>query len=326
MAGHTNIAFRTLIRELGQCGLVCSELISSQALKHNPNSRRTRELMDWSPREKPFAVQLFGSVPEDMARAARLVVAYGAPIVDINMGCWVPKVAKKGCGAALLADLPRAREVVQAVCEAVEVPVTAKIRIGFKRDRPTAVPFALSALEAGVSMLTVHGRYAEDGFGGRSDHLQTARVVEAVEGRIPIIYNGDVEDLQSAKRALAETRADGLMIGRAALREPWLFQVLAATLTEQPKSPPAGASKTPLDIALRHYQLAREFIRKPEAILVRALRGQLLPYRLGAASDHRTSERNELETELRSRLVGCQSFSDLDRFFFLCSRSHARGW
>ncbi len=315
MAGHTNVAFRTLVRQLGSCGLVCSELLSSSALEHHPNSRRTLELFDWSERERPFAVQLFGSDPKQMARAAQLVEQRGAPVVDINMGCWVPKVAKKGHGAALLDDLPRAEAVVRAVCLAVKVPVTVKVRVGFRRGEPTAVPFALAALDAGVQMITVHGRFAEDGFSGESDRELIAEVVRAVQKRVPVICNGDIIDPVTAREALEATGCQGLMIGREALRRPWLFRELALALGLQSADSASAPRNHPLEVARRHARLARELIDKPEPVLVRELRGQLLPYRLGAGERDRAPAKGPAETRLRALLVSCQTFSDLERFF-----------
>ncbi len=303
MAGHTHVGFRTLVRELGYCGLVFSELISSHALEIAPNTRKTRELFDWSERERPFGVQLFGGIPEEMAKAARIVVEKGAPLVDINMGCWVPKVAKKGCGAALLDDLPRAKEVVAAVCQAVDVPVSVKVRIGFRSGEPTAVPFAQAAERAGVSLITVHGRYADQGFKGESDHSVTRQVRQAVGPSVKVIANGDIVDLESARRVVEETGCDGLMLGRAALHRPWLFGELAAGLCG---ASPSREAANPFEIARRHVQLARELVDKPEKFLVRELRGQLLPYRLGAPDP-------ELETQLRGQLFKVESYEDLER-------------
>lgn len=277
MAGHTHVGFRTLVRELGSCGLVCSELISSHALKVAPHSRKTRELFDWSPREAPFAVQVFGGDPDEMAQAARLVVDRGAPVVDINMGCWVPKVAKKGYGAALLSDLPRATEVVQAVCAAVSVPVTVKVRLGFELGEPTALLFAEAAARAGVQLITVHGRYAQQGFQGRSDHSWTKRIRQALPAQVKVVANGDIVDLDSAREVLEETGCDGLMLGRAALERPWLFAELASGLCHQPIRAEAVC---PWGVAARHVELTAELVDKPEAVLVRELRGQLLAYRL----------------------------------------------
>jgi tRNA-dihydrouridine synthase B len=311
MAGHTHVGFRTLVRELGSCGLVCSELISSHVLKANPKSRKTRALFDWSAREWPFAVQLFGSCPEEMAHAAQVVEGAGAPVVDINMGCWVPKVAKKGYGAALLCDLGHAAKLVESVCQAVEIPVSVKIRIGFQQDVPTAVPFALAACEAGAKMVTVHGRYAKQGFKGVSDHSVTAAVKEAVGERIKVIANGDIVDTPSAQAVIRETGCDGIMVGRECLRRPWMLAQLAHDLCGRPAP---AESHHPVLIARRQVELARELIAKPEKVVVRELRGQLLPYRLGAPTVHRTADRSELETELRQELVRAETFQDLGRF------------
>ena len=321
MAGHTNVAFRTLVREMGACGLVCSELISSHVLNSNPKSRKTRQLFDWSPAEWPFAVQLFGSDPEEMARAAQIVVRAGAPVGDINMGCWVPKVAKKGYGAALLSDLPRARAVVEAVVEAVDAPVTVKVRIGFEEGNPTAVEFARAAAEVGAGLVTVHGRYAKQGFKGESDHSVTARVKEAVGGSMMVVANGDIVDSRSALRVFEETGCDGLMLGREALRRPWIIADIARRLCG--KALNLSAYK-PTEIALRQLQLARELIDKPERVLVRELRGQLLPYRLGAPPDHRCAERTALESQIREGLVKAETFQQLEETLLradaLCKR------
>lgn len=320
MAGHTHAGFRTLVRELGSCGMVCSELISSHALEVAPTARKTKELFDWSERESPFAVQLFGGVPQEMAKAARIVADRGADMVDINMGCWVPKVAKKGCGAALLDDLPRATAVVQAVCGAVSVPVSVKIRIGFQQGVPTAVPFARAAADAGVSLITVHGRYAGQGFQGRSDHSVTAQVRQIVPSGVKVIANGDIVDLASARQALAQTGCDGLMLGRAALHRPWLFAELAAGLCGRPSSP---VLSDPLRVARRHVALTRELVEKPEWVLVRELRGQLLPYRLGADEDG-GGPRSAREESLRQALLKVASFADLERFFDQVESSQAQ--
>ena len=318
MAGHTHVGFRSLIRQLGGCGLVCSELISSHVLSTHPESRKTQDLIDWTEDELPYAVQLFGAVPKEMAMAARYVVSRGAPIVDINMGCWVPKVAQKGCGAALLNDLPRAQAVVRAVCEAVSVPVTVKVRIGFTEGKPTALEFAEAAALAGVQMVTVHGRYAKQGFTGHSDHSVTKEIKRRLGDSIKVIANGDITDLESAKRVIEETGCDGLMIGRAALRRPWLFNELAEGLSQSGSDLEANAS--PRRIAQRHFELTRKLVKKPEKVLVRELRGQLLPYRLGAPRDHLCEEKTDTEALLRQALVKVSSFRDIEDFFTLATQ------
>ena len=205
MAGQTNYAFRTLCREMGGCGLVCTELISSTALQYKSSRQRTFQRFDWSATESPFAVQLFGSDPAEMAEAAQVVVDQGADIVDINMGCWVPKVARKGGGAALLKDVCTAAAVVEAVVKAVEVPVTVKVRSGWNAAHPTAVEFARVAEQVGVQAVTVHARYAEQGFGGAADWDIIRRVKAAVHS-IPVIGNGDVCNADDAQRMFESYR------------------------------------------------------------------------------------------------------------------------
>jgi len=322
MAGHTHAGFRSLVREFGSCGLVCSELVSSHVLSSNPESRKTRELFDWSSKEWPFAVQLFGSCPQEMAKAAQIVVRAGAPIVDINMGCWVPKVAKKGYGAALLSDLPRAKEIVSEVCRAVDVPVTVKVRIGFTPGEPTAVPFALAAAEAGAKLVTVHGRYAKQGFKGQSDHSITAEVKKAVGERMLVVANGDIVDSQSALEVVERTQCDGLMLGRACLRRPWIIAQIARDLCGKSLS---RSNFDPVQIARRQVALTRELVNKPEAVLVRELRGQLLPYRLGAPLGQQSLERSDIEEHLRKELVAAKSFEDLEVFLVEAAKATNSG-
>ena len=220
MAGHTNFAFRHLCRELGGCGLVCTELISSNIVK---NSReRALQRFDWRANESPFAAQLFGVEPQIVADAARVVVDHGADIVDINMGCWVPKIAKKGGGAALLRDVKAATAVVEAVVKAVDVPVTVKVRSGFEDGVITAVPFAVAAEAVGAQAVAVHARFAGQGHGGAADWDVISAVKDAVQ-EMPIIGNGDVHSGEDARRMLDLTGCDAVMIGRAALGRPGSF-------------------------------------------------------------------------------------------------------
>jgi tRNA-dihydrouridine synthase B len=276
MAGQTNHAFRTLCREFGGCGLVCSEVISSTALQYKSSRSRTLDLFDWDGSERPVAAQLFGADPYVMAEAARIVVDAGADIVDINMGCWVPKVAKKGGGAALLRDVCAAVAVVEAVVKAVSVPVTVKVRSGWDAANPTAVPFARAAEDVGAQAIAVHARFADQGFTGQSD-WDMIRQVKAALRSIPLIGNGDVTGADDARAMMEATGCDGVMIGRAALGNPWIFRQISYQLaTGVPlPDPTPQARKT---AALRHARLHLETTRVPPHAAIYELRGQLLKY------------------------------------------------
>lgn len=300
MAGQTSHAFRVVCREMGDCGLVCSELISAQAIHYR--NRRTFNMFDWSEAEHPVAVQLYGSDPAVMAEAARIVADHGADIVDINMGCWVPKVAKSGAGAALLRDVCMAARVVEAVVRASPVPVTVKVRSGWERGDPTAISFARAAEEAGVAAIAVHARYADQGFSGRADWSVIAQVREAVT--IPVIGNGDVATPEDAARMLAETGCDGVMIGRAALGNPWVFRQIAHFLRTGEHLPPPDAAALAA-AALRHARLAVQTSRIGELQTVRELRGQLTKYHLGT----------RYAAVMRNHLVRAESLAEIEAIF-----------
>jgi len=276
MAGQTAHPFRVLCRQMGSVGLVCTELLSSVAMHYG--GKRNESYLDWTAAESPIAVQLYGSNPQMMAEAARMVVDLGADIVDINMGCWVPKVAKSGAGAALLRDVCTATQVVEAVVKAVSVPVTVKVRAGWDAHNLTAVPFARSAENAGVQAIAVHGRTAAQGFTGKANWDIIRQVKETV--RIPVIGNGDVSTPEDTARMFEETGCDGVMIGRAALGNPWLFGKIAHYLRTGESLP----DPTPVAMAaaaLFHARLAVERSKIGERHTVLELRGQLTKYHLG---------------------------------------------
>jgi nifR3 family TIM-barrel protein len=297
MAGQTNHAFRTLCREMGDCGLVCTELISSQAIHFK--SKKTWHMFDWTEAERPFAVQLFGNDPQLMADAAKLVVDHGADIVDVNMGCWVPKVVKKGGGAAMLNDICNATWVVEAIVKAVNVPVTVKVRAGIDPEHITAVEFAKVAEQVGVKAIAVHGRTANQGFTGSANWDIIRQVKEAVN--IPVIGNGDVKNAADAARMMTETGCDGVMIGRAALGNPWLFREIAHEIRTGETLPTPTASERAA-AAIRHARLSVESSTIGERQTIYELRGQLTKYHLGVPG----------AAEVRQRLVFAETLADVE--------------
>lgn len=308
MAGQTNHAFRRLCRSLGGVGLVCTELISSHALQYKGSRERTLEMFDWRPSESPFAVQLFGSDPAHMAEAAQMVVDYGADIVDINMGCWVPKIAKNGAGAALLRDVCTATTVVQAVVDAVPAtPVTVKIRTGWTPDNPTAVPFARAAAQIGVKAIAVHARFANQGFTGEAEWDVIRQVKAAVSeagADIPVIGNGDVFSAADARRMLTLTGCDGVMIGRAALGNPWIFRDIYDELLLG-AAPRQRTLRERAETAITHARLTLETTRMPADKAIRELRGQLLKYCDGIPD----------ATTIRDRIVQSVTLAQLEAAF-----------
>ena len=276
MSNVTTHAYRVLCKESGGCGLVCTELLSSKAIQYR--NKRTYQMLDWRKGESPVAVQLFGSEAESMAEAARFVQDMGAEIVDINMGCWVPKIAGKGAGAALLRDVDKAASVVKAVVEAVSVPVTVKVRAGFEMGHITAIEFARAAQDAGVKMIAVHGRFAEQGFKGEADWSIIQGVKEAVQ--IPVLGNGDINTPEDAERMLTETGVDGVMIGRAAMGNPWIFSQIEHYLRTGEQLPPPGYSDR-VRMAMRHARLQVETSEFDEYQVCMQMRSQLPPYLAG---------------------------------------------
>jgi len=270
MAGVTNHAFRLICRQFG-AGMVWTDMISSYGIRYrNP---KTLRMFDWTPDERPVAVQIFGADAHVMAAAAEFVEAAGADIVDINVGCPVPKVRKTGAGAGLMVDLETARKVMAAVVRAVGVPVTVKTRKGLNEQTVTAVEVARIAEEVGVSAITIHGRTAAQGYSGRADWSIIASVKRAVG--IPVIGNGDVKTPGDAKRMFDETGCDAVMIGRAALGNPWIFRRTAHFLKTGELLPEPGHAER-IEAAREHLRLMVELLGEERAM--REMRGQIAWY------------------------------------------------
>ncbi len=284
MADVTNGAFRRVCKRIGQPGLIVTEQISTQAIHYK--SERTWQMFDWTPAERPLAVQLFGADPEIMAEAARIVVDRGAEIVDINMGCWVPKVCRQGAGAALLKDEATALKVVGAVIRAINVPVTVKMRAGWDRANLTSIPLARALEGAGVQAFALHARTAVQGYEGHADWRWIAGIKEAVS--VPVVGNGDIRSPFDAARMLSETACDGIMIGRAAIGNPWILHDVGHYLrTGDLLLPPTLAER--VETALVHLTDLAGTMGEDRA--VRHLRGQLPHYIKGFRGASEARER-----------------------------------
>lgn len=246
LAGYTDLPFRLLCREFG-AGLVYSEMISCHGLVYD--QYRTKAMISTIPKEQPLALQLFGSEPEIMGQAAALIDKEPVAMIDINMGCPVRKVIKKGAGCALMQTPRLAEEIIRQVVANTTKPVTVKIRTGWNHHSINAPEFAKMAEEAGASALAIHARTWSDGFSGTVDYSMIAKVKETVT--IPVIGNGDVTNYDKGLKLMADTGCDGIMIGRAALGAPWIF---SPTINIKP------SRNLRLKALSRHLELIDQFL------------------------------------------------------------------
>lgn len=273
MAGVTDLPFRLLCREQG-AGLICMEMVSAKAIYYN--NKNTEELMRIHPQERPVSLQLFGSDPQIISEMAKKIEERPFDILDLNMGCPVPKVVNNGEGSALMKDPKLVEEILSRLVKAISKPVTVKIRKGFNDASINAVEIARIAEACGVSAIAVHGRTREQYYSGRADWDIIRQVKEAV--KIPVIGNGDVTDPQKAEEMLSTTGCDGVMIARAAQGNPWIFREVVHYLeTGTLLPPPAMVEKK--ETILRHAALQMEY--KGEYTAVREMRKHLSWYTAG---------------------------------------------
>ena len=289
MAGVTDLPFRLLCAQMG-AGMVCSEMVSAKAIHYR--NKNTESLLEIHEKEGPVSLQLFGSEPELMAQIAGQIEERPFAILDINMGCPVPKVVNNGEGSALMKDPLLAGRIISAVAKAVKKPVTVKIRKGFDEEHVNAVEMAHIAQESGAAAITVHGRTRQQFYSGNADWEIIARVKAAV--KIPVIGNGDVTDPESAVRMMKETGCDGVAIGRAARGNPWIFRNVCHYLQTGERLPAPSAQEVK-QMILRHAALLVEY--KGEYTAVREMRKHFSWYTAGYPHSAVLRGRiNEMET------------------------------
>jgi tRNA-dihydrouridine synthase B len=254
LAGYTNLPFRLTVREVGGVGLCTTDLVNARSLiEKNPKAFK---LVETAPADSPLAVQLFGSVAGEMRDAALIVEARGAVSVDINMGCPVKKVVKIGGGSAMMTELDKTAALVRGMVNAVKIPVTAKMRLGWDDDNLTAPDLARALEDAGVAAIFIHGRTREQGFGGTVNLAGIRKVVAAVK-TIPVIGNGDIISPQAAKKMFDETGCAGVSIGRGAFYDPWIFRRTLQFL-QSGQLPPEPGMDERLRVMRRHLDLMVE--------------------------------------------------------------------
>lgn len=289
MAGVTDLPFRLLCKEMG-AGLICMEMVSAKAISfHNKN---TEKLMEIEEKERPVSMQLFGSEPDLIAKMAAQIEERPFDILDLNMGCPVPKVVNNGEGSALMKTPKLAAEIVRKTAKAIQKPLTVKIRKGFDEAHSNAVEMAKYLEDAGAAAIAVHGRTREQYYAGKADWEIIRQVKEAVS--VPVIGNGDVTDPISAHKMMEETGCDGVMIGRASRGNPWIFRQLVEydKTGNIPERPDVAELKA---MILRHARLQLQY--KGEYTGIREMRKHVAWYTAGYPHSAAIRRRvNEIET------------------------------
>ena len=287
MEDVTALPMRLIAKRIADPGLLYTEFVSANAAHYAP--ARAVHKMTVRPEERPIAIQIFGGEPERMADAARMATDAGADVVDINMGCWVPKVCRQGAGAALLKDPDTAVSIVKAVVAATSRPVSVKVRAGWDYSLFAAPDLVRRFQDAGARMITLHARFAKQGFEGAADWDLIRRLRELVH--VPLLGNGDVKSPSDALRMLRDTGCDGVMVGRAAISDPWRLRWIREGLdlgAETPYVAPGLGER--IDVALEHLRLTIEH-EGDEDRAVRSMRGQIPLYIKGEPGASQARER-----------------------------------
>lgn len=321
MEDVSNMPFRLIAKRLGNPGLMFTEFVSAMAIHYK--AKKTYKKLRIHPNERPLGIQIFGSDLDSMVETALICEESGADLVDINMGCWVPKVCKTGAGAAMLKDPVLAEQIVAAVVKALKVPVTVKVRAGWDQSNFSAPDLVRRFEDVGAKMITLHARFAKQGFEGEADWNLICRLREVLT--IPLVGNGDVKTPDDALAMLNRTGCDGVMVGRAAISNPWALQRIDCALkgTEIPAEP---TLEDRIATAMEHLRLMIQYeaavttwddilaldepVRKTfELVATRHLRGQLAMYIKGTPG----------APECRNALVQCSSYQEVsdvfERFF-----------
>ena len=294
MAGVSDLPFRVLCREHG-AAMVCMEMISAKALEYH--NRNTLELLRIDPSENPVSLQLFGSDPEIISRQAKQIEELPYDILDLNMGCPVPKVAGNGEGSALMKDPVLAGKIIEMTAGKTKKPVTVKIRKGFDGNHVNAVEIARIAQESGAAAIAVHARTREQYYSGKADWEIIRQVKEAVS--IPVIGNGDVTTPQDAENMLTQTGCDGVMIGRGARGNPWIFERILTYM--ETGTDPGRPDETQIrDMILRHARMQIEY--NGEMMGIRQMRKHVAWYTAGL----------KFSARLRSAVNGAATYAQLE--------------
>ena len=283
MAGVTDYTFRRLIKRRGGVGLVVSEFISVEGLtRNNPKSKRQ---MHFDESERPFAVQIFGGQPERMAMGAEMAEEVGADILDVNCGCPAPKVVKNGGGSGLLRDLPRLETILKEIKKSISIPLTLKVRTGYTESTINVVDVAKMAEQCGVEHIQVHGRTREQGYKGLANWEIIREVKEAVS--VPVSGNGDVTTIENGLKRWRESGTDGILIGRGAMQNPWIFRQFQDVLEgREPYQPDITEKKA---VLLEFFEMCLEGM--PELVALRKMKqlaGQFTKGLVGGAQFRQT--------------------------------------